>query len=83
MVAKQAGPGALPKYLTAIGANVTTDLTAAEVLNLSAALYVTDLKSLHNEVAQGSVGMRSGQSVVLLGGSAQSLFRDIRDGRLG
>ena len=83
MVAKQAGPAALPKYLTAIGANVTTDLTAAEVLNLSAAIYVTDLKSLHNEVAQGSVGMRSGQSVVLLGGSAQSLFRDIRDGRLG
>jgi len=35
-----------------------------------------------NKVAPGSVGMRSGQSVVLLGSGARSMFADLRDGRL-
>jgi LCP family protein required for cell wall assembly len=81
--AKQAGPAALPKYLTVIGANVSTNLTPAQVLNLAAATYVTNTGRVANRVAPGSVGMRDGQSVVVLGGGAATLFRDIKDGRLG
>jgi LCP family protein required for cell wall assembly len=81
--AKKAGPLALPRYLTAIGPNVTTNLSAAQVLNLTAATYLTDTRKVRNTVASGSVGTRAGQSVVVLGGGATTVFRDIRDGRLG
>jgi hypothetical protein len=52
-----------------------------EVLNLAAAIYLSPAAT-RTAVATGSVGMRGGQSVVLLGGAAGSLFRNIKDGRL-
>lgn len=82
-MARSGGAAKLPKYLSAMWPHVETNLSAAQVLNLSAAALVTDPTKVPNKVAPGGVGMRSGQSVVLLGGGAQSLFRDIKDGRLG
>jgi len=82
-MARSGGAARLPKYLSAMGPHVQTNLSAAQVLNLSAAALVTNASKVPNKVTPGGVGMRSGQSVVLLGGGAQSLFRDMRDGRLG
>jgi hypothetical protein len=61
--------------------HLSTDLSVVEVLNLAAAIYLSPAAT-RTAVATGSVGMRGGQSVVLLGGAAGSLFRNIKDGRL-
>ena len=82
-MAHAGGAAKLPKYLSAMWPHVETNLTAAQVLNLAAAALVTDSSKVPNKVTPGGVGMRSGQSVVLLGGGAQALFNDIKDGRLG
>lgn len=78
-----AGPLALPTYLTRMGPHLTTDLSPVEVLNLSAAAFLSPVRSLRTTVASGSVARRGGQSVVVLGGRAQSTFADLEDGRLG
>ena len=83
MAAQQAGPAALPEYLTKMGPTSAPTSPRPRSSTCRPALYVTDPASVPNKVAPGSVGTREGQSVVLLGGSAQSLFRDIKDGRLG
>jgi hypothetical protein len=82
-MARSGGAAKLPRYLTAMSPHVSTDLSAAQVLTLASAALVTAPGKAPNRVAQGGVGMRDGQSVVLLGSGARSLFRDIRDGRLG
>lgn len=83
VMASAAGPLALPSYLTKMGPHLATDLSVEEVLNLCAALYLGSAAAVRTTVAPGSVGTRSRQSVVLLGGAARSMFRDLRDGRLG
>jgi LCP family protein required for cell wall assembly len=82
-MAQKGGAAKLPKYLTAMGPHIHTDLSAAQILNLSAAALVTNPAKVPSKVTPGGVGTRGGQSVVVLGGGAQSLFKDIRDGRLG
>jgi LCP family protein required for cell wall assembly len=82
-MAGSGGPTTLPRYLTKMSPHIHTDLSAAQILNLSAAALVSSPGKVPNKVAPGGVGTRSGQSVVLLGGGAQSLFADIKDGRLG
>ena len=82
-MAQAAGPLTLPRYLTSLGNWVTTDLTVTEVLNLSASLYLRSASAIPRRVAPGAVGTRSGQSVVLLGGGARSVFAEIRDGWIG
>jgi LCP family protein required for cell wall assembly len=78
-----AGPAALPGLLTRMGPHLVTDLPPAEVLNLSATAFLTPAASIPGKVAMGSVGMRGGQSVVILGGAAKATFGDLKDGRLG
>ena len=58
------GPAALPKLLTVIGANVKTDLTAASVLNLAAAVFRTARPVPQRRWPRVGVGPRAGPSVV-------------------
>ena len=82
-MARSGGHKALVKYLGALSANVETDLSAAQVLNLAASVYQASPNTVKNVVAPGGVGTRSGQSVVLLGSGARTIFRDMKNGRLG
>ena len=79
------GPAGLPRYLTArsSAARPHGPVRRADPQPLGRRVSSPAPARSPNKVAQGGVGTRSGQSVVLLGGSAQSLFRDMRDGRLG
>ena len=61
--------GAIP-----FGAIVITDPAGAAM---------ADSVSNQPVIVPGAVGTREGQSVVLLGASARSTFRDLGDGRLG
>ncbi len=66
-----------------MGPHLSTDLSVAEVLNLSASLYLSNTAKVANKVVPGSIGTRSGQSVVLLGSGARKIFSDMKNGRLG
>lgn len=81
-VARARGPLGLPKLLSVISANVTTNLSAASALVLAASVFTTKA-AVPNLVAPGSVGTKGGQSVVLLGAPAKATFADLADGRLG
>ena len=83
VMARKAGPGALAGLLSKMGPHLSTDLSVGEVLNLSASLYVNTGAGVPNTVVPGSIGTREGQSVVLLGSGARSIFTDMRNGRLG
>jgi LCP family protein required for cell wall assembly len=81
-MAQKAGAAQLAKLLSRMGPHLQTDLTVEEVLNLSASLYLSPAAKIPNKVVPGDVGTRDGQSVVLLGGGAKSIFADMRDGHL-
>jgi len=82
-LAQLAGPAKLPGILQAVGRNVTTNMSAEQVLTFAAAAYVTNPKKVPNRVATGGFGMTSGgESIVLLDAGARRLFADIRDGNL-
>lgn len=83
VMAQKAGPGGLARLLSKMGPHLSTDLNVYEVLNLSASLYLSNAAKVPTKVVPGSVGTREGQSVVLLGGPARKIFRDIKNGRLG
>jgi LCP family protein required for cell wall assembly len=83
VMAQKAGPGTLAKLLSKMGPHLSTDLSVTEVLNLSASLYLSNTAKVANKVVPGSVGTRDGQSVVLLGSGARTIFRDMKNGRLG
>jgi LCP family protein required for cell wall assembly len=83
VMAKKQGPARLPKYLTAMSPHLSTDLDVVEVLNLAAAVFLGDPAKTRTDVGDGPVGMRGGQSVVIVGGKARDLYSDMRDGRLG
>jgi hypothetical protein len=58
---------------------VRTDLSLGELIDLGLLAAQTDPGRVRNVVAPGSVGMAGSASVVHLSGSAQRIFRDIRD----
>ena len=82
-MARKTGPGALAGYLSKISPYLSTDLSVGEVLNLCASMYVNTSAAVPNKVVPGSIGTREGQSVVLLGSGARSIFADLKNGRLG
>jgi LCP family protein required for cell wall assembly len=82
-MARAGGHKALVKYLGAMSPHVETDLSVAQVLNLAASVFQASPNSVKNVAVPGGVGTRSGQSVVLLGSGARSIFKDMRNGRLG
>src|SRR5690606_9981432 len=79
---KSAGPrrfGALASKLSRVTkSNVPADIA----LQYAAWAWTMKPPKLTRAVAKGGFGMRSGQSVVVLGSSARSVFRDFRKGRL-
>lgn len=79
---KSAGPrrfGALASKLSRVTkSNVPADIA----LQYAAWAWTMKPSKLTRAVAKGGFGMRSGQSVVVLGSSARSVFRDFRKGRL-
>lgn len=80
---KLVGPLRLPGILKVAGPNITTNLTAEQVLTFAAATYVTSPRRVPNRVAAGTIGTSSdGQSIVLFDGKARRFFADIRDGNL-
>lgn len=80
---KLAGPLRLPGILQVASPNISTDLTAEQVLTFAAATYVTSPRRVHNRVAAGSIGTSSdGQSIVLFDSQARRFFADIKDGNL-
>jgi LCP family protein required for cell wall assembly len=81
-VAKAKGPAGLPALLGVISANVTTNLTPTTALNLAVSVFKSS-RPIPNQVAQGGVGNKGGASVVLLNSSANALFADMKNGRLG
>lgn len=83
VMARAAGPVRLPGFLSAMSPYLTTDLDVVEVLNLASAVFLGNPASTRIGVGAGPVGMRDGQSVVIVGGQAASLYRDMKDGRLG
>jgi anionic cell wall polymer biosynthesis LytR-Cps2A-Psr (LCP) family protein len=80
---RAAGPRAIPRYLTAMSPHLSTNLSVIDVLNLSAAVFLGNPSKARNTVVPGSIGFRSQQSVVLLGGAARGTFADLRDARIG
>jgi LCP family protein required for cell wall assembly len=76
------GPAYLARMLGRMGPHLSTDLSVVDVLNLSASLYLSPAAKIPNVVVPGSIGTRSGQSVVVLGGAARSVFADMKDGRI-
>ena len=73
----------MPGILQVASPNISTDLTAEQVLTFAAATYVTSPRRVHNRVAAGSIGTSSdGQSIVLFDSQARRFFADIKDGNL-
>ena len=84
VMAQKAGPGQpRRRCLAKMGPHLSTDLNVSQVLNLSASLYLSNAAKVPNKVVPGAIGTREGQSVVLLGCAARSIFADIKNGRLG
>ncbi len=80
---KLAGPLRLPGILQVASPNITTNLTAEQVLTFAAETYVTSIRKVPNRVAAGSIGTSSdGQSIVLSDSKARGFFADIKDGNL-
>ena len=78
-----AGPQKLPVLLQKTSPYLITNLSAEQVLTFAARAFVTPASAMPNRVATGGFGTSSdGQSIVVLGPYARSLFADIRDGSL-
>jgi LCP family protein required for cell wall assembly len=79
---KLVGPARLPAILHGVAPNITTNLSAEQMLTLASSMYFTSPRKVHNRVAAGSFGMIGGQSIVLWDAQARRFFADIRDGNL-
>ena len=80
---KLEGPAKLPGILHIAAPDITTNLSAEQVLTFAAGVFLTSPLKVHNRVAIGGFGMTSdGQSIVLLDDNARRMFADIRDGNL-
>lgn len=80
---KLLGPAKLPGILHIAAPNVTTNLSAEQVLTFAAAAFITSPNKVHNRVAAGSFGWTADrQSIVLFDANARRYFADIRNGNL-
>jgi len=80
---KLSGPAKLPGILQIAAPNITTNLSAEQVLTFAAGAFVTSPGKVHNRVAVGTFGWTADrQSIVLLDASARRMFADIKDGNL-
>lgn len=80
--ARLRGPGSIPEALTVIDEHASSNLSAQDMLLVSAAFFRVDPTRVGTAVAQGPTGMQSGQSIVRLDEDSRRAFRDFRDGRL-
>lgn len=82
-LAKRVGPAKLPAILARAASRIETNLSAEQVLTLTAGAYVTQSARIHNRVVTGGFGWTADrQSIVLLDANARALFADMRDGNL-
>jgi LCP family protein required for cell wall assembly len=80
---KLSGPAKLPGILQIAAPNITTNLSAEQVLTFAAGAFVTVPSKVHNRVAAGTFGWTADrQSIVLFDASARRMFADIKDGNL-
>jgi len=83
VAARLSGVGVIPKEMSVVSRNASTDLSAADALTFIASFYRLDPRKVGHEVAVGSIGTSSdGQSIVKVDASARSVFAPFRDGRL-
>ncbi|HEV7171827.1 LCP family protein [Pedococcus sp.] len=83
VMARAAGPRAIPGYLTRFTPHVASNLSAEQILTLSSMAFRTSPARFRSKVAPGVGTMRGNQSIVELSPQAPALFADIKDGRLG
>lgn len=76
------GYGAIPGMMEASEEWLITDLSAQQLLTLSAMVVATDLERVPNIVAPGRPGSAGGASVVFLSDSVDELWADLADGTL-
>ncbi len=80
---KLLGPAKLPGILHTAAPNLTTNLSAEQVLTFAASAFITSPNKVHNRVAAGTFGWTADrQSIVLFDAQARRYFADIRDGNL-
>ncbi len=80
---KLLGPAKLPGILHVAAPNVTTNLSAEQVLTFAAGAFITSPNKVRNRVAAGSLGWTAGrESIVLFDAKARRYFADIRNGSL-
>ena len=83
VAARLSGVGIIPKEMSVVSANASTDLSAAEALTFVASFYRLNPTKVGHEVAVGSIGTSAdGQSIVKVNASARQVFARFRDGRL-
>ncbi len=80
--ARLAGPGAIPSAMSTVSRYARTDLDGERMLTFLARFYRVNPAKVGRGVAQGGFGWAGGQSIVLLGPQARSLFADFADGNL-
>lgn len=77
-------PVTVLRWMVAAGRYLSTDLTLDRTLDLLLAAIAIDPGKVRNQVVSGGGGTVGGASVVHLGSSAHSMFRDLRrDATLG
>lgn len=72
----------LPALLELLTEHTLTDLTAEQLLTITASLYLLEFDETPNVVVPGSIGTAGSASVVYLGEGAEAVFRDLDDGML-
>jgi polyisoprenyl-teichoic acid--peptidoglycan teichoic acid transferase len=77
------GIDALPGMVKVLLSNAWTDLSTEDLLTFAASIFTVSPDDMANEVAPGTVGSVSGQSVVFLSSSASDSYEDLADGLLG
>lgn len=79
---KAKGPTQFGPMVNALSRVTTTNLPAEQALQFAAWGMSMSLAKLGRSVATGGFATRGGQSVVVLGGQARSLFQGFKDGNL-
>jgi LCP family protein required for cell wall assembly len=79
----QQGFMGIPRLLDMAEPFIVTDLGPAELLTFAAQTIATDEDAIPNVVVPGSAGWAGSASVVYLSDSANDVFADLEDGRLG
>ena len=79
---KALGHRAIPRLMEGSEQWLITDLSAEQLLTLSAMIISANLDEIPNVVAPGTVGTAAGASVVFLTDEADDIWVDLADGRL-